>query len=78
MGTVSAASRPPDRPGKVNAFHGLVDNFYSLKIIAGRLALGDWVRALLSVLVAQMVKSLPAKQETQVRSWVGKILWRRE
>ena len=41
MGTVSAAGHPPDRPEKVNAFHGLVDNFYSLKIIAGMLALGD-------------------------------------
>ena len=25
-----------------------------------------------------MVKNLPAVQETQVNSWVGKILWRRE
>ena len=29
-------------------------------------------------LVAQMVKNLPAMQETQVRSWVGKIPWRRQ
>ena len=43
VGTVNAAGRPPGRPGKVNAFHGLADNFYSLKIIAGRLALGDWL-----------------------------------
>jgi len=28
--------------------------------------------------VAQMVKNLPAKQETRVNSWVWKILWRRE
>ena len=29
-------------------------------------------------LIAQLVKNLPAMQETWVRSWVGKILWRRE
>ena len=29
-------------------------------------------------LVAQMGKNLPAMQETQVQSWVGKISWRRE
>ena len=29
-------------------------------------------------LVAQLVKNLPAMQETWVRSWVGKIPWRRE
>ena len=29
-------------------------------------------------LVAQMVKNLPAVQETQVQSLVGKISWRRE
>ena len=28
-------------------------------------------------LVAQMVKNLPAMQETWVRAWVGKISWRR-
>jgi len=28
--------------------------------------------------VAQLVKNLPAMQETWVRSWVGKIPWRRE
>ena len=27
-------------------------------------------------LVAQMVKNLPAKQETQVQSWAGEIPWR--
>ena len=27
---------------------------------------------------AQMIKNLPAMQETQVQSWVGKIPWRRE
>ena len=31
-----------------------------------------------SSLVPQMVKNLPAVQETQVPSWVGKISWRRE
>ena len=29
-------------------------------------------------MAAQMVKFPPAMQETQVRSWVGKIPWRRE
>ena len=29
-------------------------------------------------LVAQLVKNLPAVQETWVQSWVGKIPWRRE
>ena len=29
-------------------------------------------------LVDQMVKNLPAMQETWVQSWVGKIPWRRE
>ena len=29
-------------------------------------------------LVAQLVKNLPAVQETQFDSWVGKICWRRE
>ena len=29
-------------------------------------------------LLAQMVKNLPAMQETRVQSWVGKIPWRRE
>ena len=28
--------------------------------------------------MAQLVKNLPAMQETWVRSWVGKIPWRRE
>ena len=28
--------------------------------------------------MAQTVKRLPAMQETRVRSWVGKILWRRK
>ena len=28
--------------------------------------------------MAQMVKNLPAMQETQVWSWVGKISWRRK
>ena len=29
-------------------------------------------------LVAQLVKNLPAVQETRVQSWVGKIPWRRK
>ena len=47
MGTVSSVGRPPDRPGKVDSFHGLIVNFYSLKtkkIPAGRLVLGDWLK----------------------------------
>ena len=36
------------------------------------------VRLFWASLVAQMVKSLPAMQETQVPSWVRKIPWRRE
>ena len=46
VGTVSTAGRPPVRPGKVDAFGGLVANVYSLKmkqIPAGMLALGDWL-----------------------------------
>ena len=35
--------------------------------------LGSWAS-----LVTQIVKSLPAMQETQVPSWIGKIPWRRE
>ena len=27
----NAVGRPPDRPGRTSAFHGLVANFYSLK-----------------------------------------------
>ena len=45
MGIVSTAGQPPDRPGRVDSFRGLVTNFYSLKtkkIPAGRLVLGDW------------------------------------
>ena len=44
VGTASAVDQPPDRPGRVDSFRGLVVNFYSLKtkkIPAGRLALGD-------------------------------------
>ena len=35
---------PPDRPGRADAFHGLVANFYNLKrekISARRLTLGN-------------------------------------
>ena len=32
----------------------------------------------LAPLVAHLVKNLPAMQETWVRSWVGKMRWRRE
>ena len=46
-GTANEASRPPDKPGRVDSFHGLRVHFYSLKtkkIPAGRLALGDSLR----------------------------------
>ena len=46
VGTVIAVGWPPDRPGKVESFCGLIANFYSLKtkkIPAGMLALGDWL-----------------------------------
>ena len=29
-------------------------------------------------LIAQLVKNLPAMQETQLDSWIGKIPWRRK
>ena len=44
MDTASSGGRPPDRPGKVDSFHGLIANFYSLKtkkIPAGWVVLGD-------------------------------------
>ena len=38
-----------------------------------------WIRINISQdLVAQLVKNLPAMQETWVRSWVGKIPWKME
>ena len=46
MGTASSVGQPPDSPGKVDSFHGLIANFYSLKtkkIPAGQLVLGDWL-----------------------------------
>lgn len=45
-GAANAIAQPPDGPGRVDTFHGLVANVYSLKtkeILAGRLALGDWL-----------------------------------
>ena len=39
-GTPSAAGRPPDRPGRVDSFRGLVANFYSLKT---KFLLEGWV-----------------------------------
>ena len=47
VGTENTVDWPPDRPGKVDSFHGLIVNFYSLrtkKIPAGRLVLGDWLK----------------------------------
>ena len=41
--------QPPERPGKVDSFHGLLDSFYSLKIKKipdGRVALHDWLGAI--------------------------------
>ena len=46
VGTVSTAGQPLGRPGKINAFGGLVVNVDSLKmkkIPVGMLALGDWL-----------------------------------
>ena len=46
VGTVSVAGQPLDRPGRVDSFHELIANFYSLKtkkMPAGRLASGDWL-----------------------------------
>ena len=46
VGIVSTAGQPPDRPGRVDSFCGLVANFYNLKtnkIPAGRLAPEDWL-----------------------------------
>ena len=43
---VGTAGQPSDRPGRVNRFCVLIANFYSLKtkkILAKRLALGDWL-----------------------------------
>ena len=45
-GSIRAVGKLHDRSGRVNAFHGLVANVYSLKtkkIPAGRLPLGDWL-----------------------------------
>ena len=45
-GVPNAVGQPPDRPGRVDSFHGLIANFYSFKtksIPAERLALGDWL-----------------------------------
>ena len=41
----------------------------------GKLEVPPWPKA---SLVAQMVKNLPAMQSPGFKSWVGKILWRRE
>ena len=45
-GIANAVGRPPDKPGRIDAFHGLEANFYTLitkKMSAGGLALGDWL-----------------------------------
>ena len=45
VGAENVLGQPPDRPGRVDSFCGLIANFYSLKpkkIPAGRLVLGDW------------------------------------
>lgn len=47
-GPANAAAQPPDGPGRDDSFHGLVANVYSLKtkkILAARLALGDWLES---------------------------------
>ena len=37
-----------------------------------------YLKPCIFILVAQLVKNLPAMQETWIDPWVGKILWRRE
>ena len=43
-----------------------------------RTSWGELIRQISSFLVAQTVKNLPAMWETQVRSWIKKIPWRRD
>ena len=38
----------------------------------------SYLGELLPSLVAQRLRPLPARRETQVQSWVGKIPWRRK
>ena len=48
-GTANTVGQPPERQGKVDSFHGLLDSFYSLKIKKipdGRVALHDWLGAI--------------------------------
>ena len=61
--------------------HGLLSSFYHQIVFLARtglfclfcvMYLNAWAS-----LVAQLVKNLPAMQETLVCSWVGRILWRR-
>ena len=41
-------------------------------------SLHELVRTMRTSLVAQMIKNLPTVWKTQVRSWFGKISWRRD
>ena len=46
VGPASTVGQPPDRPGKIDSFRGVIASFYSLKtktIPAGRLVLADWL-----------------------------------
>ena len=46
VGTLSTAGQPHNRPRRVNSFHELIANFYSLKtkkIPGGKLASGGWL-----------------------------------
>ena len=54
---------------KMSDNHGEADNFIPNT---------EQYKSIQSSLVAQTVKNLPAMQETQVPSLVGKIPWRRE
>ena len=38
----------------------------------------EWIRKMWASLTAQLVKNLPAVQETWLDCWVGKIRWRRD
>ena len=38
----------------------------------------EWIQKMWASLTAQLLKNLPAIQETWLDSWVGKIPWRRD
>ena len=72
VGIVIAVGWPPDRPGKVDSFCGLIANFYSLKtkkIPAGRLALGDWLGCYSVLAEVGTCWSPLMDRDLAVRSW---------